>query len=80
MNHASLILAAMTSRLEDATRAGLPCGVPTHSAASLAEETGIDCLDCAVALRALLGDGRAERLPTGARGYPVYRLVAQVTA
>jgi len=74
MTHTEAILVAMTSRLADATAAGLPCGVPTHSAESLAEALGIGRPDAAVALRALWDAGRVERLPMGAIGYPVYRL------
>jgi hypothetical protein len=80
MSHAPAILAAMTSCLADATAAGLPCGVPTHSAAGLAEELGVDRLEVAVTLRAMWDAGRIERLPMGAIGYPVYRLVQAVPA
>jgi hypothetical protein len=63
MSHAPAILAAMTSRLADATAAGLPCGVPTHSAAGLAEEMGIRPSDAYLGLVDLMAAGQVVRLP-----------------
>jgi hypothetical protein len=64
MSHAPAILAAMTQRLVDATAAGLPCGVPTHSAAGLAEELGVDLWAVFDELVELVSAGHVERLPT----------------
>jgi hypothetical protein len=81
MSHAPAILAAMTSCLADATAAGLPCGVPTHSAAGLAEALSIDTRAAYLGLVDLMATGQVERLPrVDALGYAVYRLVQRVPA
>jgi hypothetical protein len=81
MSHANAILAAMTQRLANATAAGLPCGVPTHSAPGLAEELGTDLVSVARDLGDLCAAGTVERLPgRDACGCRVYRLVQAAPA
>ncbi len=80
-NIATTILAAMTSRLADATAAGLPCGVPTHSVGGTAEEMGIDPMTAFGELTHLVDGGHVERLPgRDALGFASYRLVARATS